>query len=159
MKTDQKNTPARPMDIRAFAEKHRFKPEKDACGDPLIAGKHGDIGEYDDSRLCACFWGTDASKTRNRRIRATADAHIGQLIQRGDDEAQFAFDPADPVAAQWFIRSLEVCPKRVISIEHRERLHRLSEAHSPIRKRPQSAPGASVEARTEGEARTGQVRA
>jgi len=145
------------MGTRAFAAKYRLNVQQDACGNPIISGKHGDIGEYGDGRLCACFWGGNPSKTRSRRIAATANAHIGQLIQRGGDEAQFAFDAADPIAARWFLRTLQLRAKRSIGQAHKDRLHRLSEAYSPIRRRAQSAPGATAGIRASGAVQAGQT--
>lgn len=57
MKRNRKSCTAKEsifMDIAQFAEKHRVKIQRDGCGDPIISGKAGHIGDGYDGNLGVC---------------------------------------------------------------------------------------------------------
>jgi len=127
--------------LRTFAVHHRLKVRLDSCGDPVIAGRHGEIGEHGDGRLNACFHGTGPepfSRVRAGRIRRTLALDVGELISGDDgaDEALFAFNCNDLKAARWFIDSLHIRRRRSVSPETAERLRQFARMRKTIAGRP-----------------------
>src|ERR1017187_1767041 len=96
--------------LPTFASHQRLKVKLDACGDPIIAGRHGEIGEYGDGRLHASFHGIGPapfSRARASRIRRTLALGVAELISggAGNDETTFVFNGENPNAVEWFIEA------------------------------------------------------
>ncbi len=122
------------MRLAEFAATYRLRISRDECGDLVIAGRFGEIGEYDRDHLYACFHG-EQSRTRAHRINAALRRNIGRAVVKGTDEALFVFVGEDDRFSRWFIRTLGIRQKRILSETERHRLKLLSERYSPIRTR------------------------
>ncbi len=130
--------------LRTFASHHRLKVKFDGCGDPIVLGRHGELGEHGDGRLNACFHGKGAepfSRARAGRIRRTLALDVGELISgsAGADEALFAFEWTDRKAATWFIDSLRIRRRRSVSPGTAERLRRFARMRQTLAGRPVQA--------------------
>ena len=106
------------MNLTTFAEQHRVKVTKDSCGDPIIQGKaHPDanISEHDGGMLAMCFMGDSTGRFRN--VRKACLAAGFRLVQEGDSEGIFVFDPSDKAQAKLAIKSARVRVKRQMTPE------------------------------------------
>ena len=117
--------------LHTFASHQRLKVKLDACGDPIIPGRHGEIGEYGDGRFIACFYGMGPapfSRVRASRIRRTLALGVAELMSgsEGNDEATFVFDDANSRASEWFIEALGIRRRRIVSPETTARLRQLA---------------------------------
>jgi len=117
--------------LRTFASNRRLKVRLDECADPVIFGRHGEIGEYGDGRLAASFHGigpASFSRARASRIRRTLTLSVGDLVSggRGSDEAVFAFNGSNSAAGDWFVKALGIRRRRSVSPETAERLRQLA---------------------------------
>lgn len=140
-------------DIRHFARLHRLKLRLDECGDPIIPGRHGAIGEYSAGRFCACFHGVGAepfSRLRAHRIRQALQHSIGHRITGtvGADEALFAFGPLDERVATWFVHALGIKRRRAVSLETAARLAQFSRSRRTIAGEVFHGAGATAECST-----------
>jgi hypothetical protein len=132
-------------DIGQFARLHRLNWRLDDCGDPIISGKHGEVGEHGDGRLDACFHGEGPepfSRLRANRIRQALQHSIGERITgtAGADEALFAFDPSNENHLAWFIRALGIKRKRRVTLQTLERLRRFRNSRQSLAGRPFQTP-------------------
>jgi hypothetical protein len=138
------------LEIIKLANDRRLRIRRDDCGDPIIPGQHGEIGEHGDVLLNACFHGTGAeafSRLRAQRIRRTLAGGFGTRISGGEgaDEALFAFARTDAKAVKWFIDALGIRQSRSVSPEVAERLRHFARKRRGIarkrrfslKKRPQ----------------------
>ena len=98
--------------IENFADQHRLRITRDACGDPNVQGRlyrDAVISEFDDSHLAMC-WLTDGKATARtglfNRVRHACLAAGMRRHQAGDAEGIFVFDPEDPVQARLAIKSV-----------------------------------------------------
>jgi hypothetical protein len=116
--------------LYTLASRERLKVKMDECGDPIIHGRHGEIGEHGDGRLNARFHGAGPqpfSRAPPSRIRCALALGAGSLVSGGDgaDEAQFVFD-ANSSAGECFLRALGIPRRRTVSPETAERLRRFA---------------------------------
>ena len=90
------------MTIQQLAEQYRLKTSRDACGDAIIKGKHGSVSEHDDGMLSLLFMPDEHNSHPERSWarkwgavkQACVDAGM-TLVQEGDAEGIFVFDPAN----------------------------------------------------------------
>jgi len=119
------------LEIIKLANDRRLRIRRDDCGDPIIPGQHGEIGEHGDGLLNACFHGKGAeafSRLRARRIRRALTSGLGTLISGcdGADEALFTFARTDGKAVKWFIEALGIRRCRSVSPEVAARLRQFA---------------------------------
>ena len=113
--------------IEKFAEGHRVRVTRDACNDPIIAGRIGESNIYERSdRRLAVMFVTDGRKAPrtglyNRFCAACLAAGMVQ-VQSGDGEGAFTFDPADLNQAKVALKGIRVRVKRKVTPEQLARL-------------------------------------
>ena len=125
------------LEIKKLAHDRRLRIRRDGCGDPIIPGPHGEIGEHGHGLLNACFHGKGAeafSRLRAQRIRRTLAGGFGTLVSGcdGADEALFAFSRADAKAVEWFIRALGIRRRRSVGPEVAARLRQFARMRQGI---------------------------
>ncbi len=113
--------------IEKFAESHRVKVTRDACNDPIIAGRIGESNIYEHSRgRLGVMFATDGRKAPRtglyNRFRAACLAAGMVQVQSGDGEGAFTFDPGDPAQAKVAIKGIRVRIKRKMTPEQLARL-------------------------------------
>jgi hypothetical protein len=97
-----------------FVSSHRLrKPKPDSCGDPHVIGQWGDIYEYGPGLLAATI--VNAPSHYWAQIRRLVK-HAGcVVIQDGDIEGSFIFDPSNLKQARLAIRAISAFPKKKVS--------------------------------------------
>lgn len=115
------------MSIESFAEQHRLKLTRDACGDLIIAGRLGEsnIYEYSDTKLGAMFITDGKKPPRTGLFNKFKTACLGvgmKLAQLGDAEGAFIFDAANPSQAKVAIKGIRARVKRQMTPEQLSRL-------------------------------------
>jgi len=109
------------MTISEFATQYRLKVTKDRCSDPVILGRIGssNIYEYSDDTLGLAFITPADEPRRNlwNKFKARCLAAGMTLVQCGDAEGAFSFDPKNTVHAKLAIAGIRARAKRRISPE------------------------------------------
>ena len=115
------------MTLADFAKTHRLKLTNDDCGDPIVAGRQGQIYEYDDTRLSVLFaipsktdpCGRWCPKIWNhlRELGRTAGMVVAQ---NGDSEGVLTFDPMDKGQVKLALQIAKARPRRVMTPEQAE---------------------------------------
>ena len=110
------------MTLTEFADAHRLKVTKDECGDPIIRGRifESNIYEYDDGVLGVIFVtdGREAPRTGLwRKFKSNALVAGMTIVQEGDAEGAFTFDPADRKQSKVAIAGVRARAKRVMTPE------------------------------------------
>ena len=110
--------------IDKIAEQHRLKISRDACNDPIIKGKLGEVYEYSDGTLGVLFMPDEKNKhperswARKWRIVRDACVAVGMtLVQDGDAEGALTFDPRDIGQVREAIKAAKVKTRRRVSPE------------------------------------------
>ncbi len=101
--------------MELFVRSHRLRRKRDACGDPIVLGKLGHIGEHDGEFFSIALQDTSSGPSRvrallNRRRKALAAGF--RLHQAGDCESILLFDLANAHQAKLAIRLVMARPKR-----------------------------------------------
>lgn len=115
--------PRHTITIADFALQHHLrKPQADTCGDLNITGKLGTIYQYDARLLAATVVNNSASGRYWCRYRDEARDLGCRIIQNGDPEGTFLFDPSNAEQAAHAIRAIRAPKKRTVSPETAARL-------------------------------------
>jgi len=112
------------MTIQDFAKTHRLKLTQDDCGDAVVQGKHGQVYEYDDTRLSVPFaipsktdpCGRWCPKVWNR-LRELARQAGMVVTQNGDSEGVLTFDPQDKGQVKLALQIAKTRTRRVMTPE------------------------------------------
>ena len=81
------------MALAEFAQPRNLRVRRDACGDPVVLGKVGDVYEHGGGRLGA-MW-LNLTRRRWGSIRRKLQAAGCRLIHNGDEEGSALFDSAN----------------------------------------------------------------
>lgn len=122
-------TPTRAT-LRAFADQYRLKTSLDECRELIIPGRQGQIYEYSDTQLGVMFSPNDSHPRRWSYLRRRAIAAGLRVVQDGDSEGAFVFDPNDPEQVALALKIAKVIRRRQISEARRNQLRGyLTKAH------------------------------
>jgi hypothetical protein len=114
------------MTLKEFANTNRLKVTLDDCGDPVIAGKCGEIYEQATDTLAVLFM--PPSKTDHcgrwcpkvwNNFRRTGEALGMRSILNGDSEGAMIFDPESNEQVRLAIKIAKARVKRVVSEDRR----------------------------------------
>jgi hypothetical protein len=109
------------MTIEEFAEAHRLRLTKDACGDPVIVGRIGasNIYEYssDGQTLGVMFVGQESRTNLWKKFKAACLEAGMVLRQSAESEGSFSFQPANRKMAKVALKGIRARVKRQISPE------------------------------------------
>jgi hypothetical protein len=108
--------------LRKFAHKHRLKTSLDNCGELVVIGRQGQIYEYSDTLLGVMFVPNEPHPRRWGHFRRLARKTGLRLVQEGDSEGAFVFDPDEPEHAKLAIRIAKVRKRRRNTEARREQL-------------------------------------
>ncbi len=127
--------------INDFAVRHRLTVQRDwADGTEIIPGRQGHIYEFDDTALGAVFNPTGEPRTRFwRALRDKCHAAGMKLLQDGDSEGAFSFDPQDSTQARLAIKVVGVQARRNTSPAQMMNLARGNRFHSELRTTTQAS--------------------
>ncbi len=101
------------MDILEFAQKTRLKHGFKGDGEPVIPGRYGELYEYSEHIFAAlCMFPTSR---RWGHIRRKAQALVLRIIQNGDSEGTFLFDPTDEEQVEFARRAIGARKRHRIS--------------------------------------------
>ena len=102
--------------IITFAEKNRLRVHRDGCSDVVVVGKLGELYQHDDGMVGLILMspnGDDPKLDNTLRSRMRKALREGlELVQQGDYESSFLFDPQDRAQAQLAIRLLGIKRRR-----------------------------------------------
>jgi hypothetical protein len=108
--------------LRKFALEHRLETSLDNCGELVVIGRQGQIYEYSDKLLGVMFVPDDPHPRRWAHFQKLA-RNVGlHLVQEGDVEGAFVFDPGEPEHARLAIRIAKVRIRRHNTEARREQL-------------------------------------
>src|SRR5690348_5412376 len=117
------------MNIREFAEQHRFKTVRDECDDVIVPGRFGHVYEYSAELLGACVISRDRrgdpkppSPYRWNRAREAFVKAGMTITQSGDAEGCAIFSAKDEKQIRVAVQQLGIRPKRQMSPERRRAL-------------------------------------
>lgn len=108
--------------IREFATEHRLKITLDECGDPIIAGKQGEIYDQAEGVLAVLFmspskadrWGRWCPKVWGNYRRA-AEALGMTVLLNGDSEGSLRFDPGDREQVKMALKIAKVRARKQVT--------------------------------------------
>lgn len=118
--------------LHEFAAACGVRVRRDQCGDPIMAGKYGQVYQYGAGRLAVMF--LSDSGRRWGAVRRKLGAAGFRLLQVGDTEGSGTFDPANRVQAQLALRVIGAKRIRRISPVQRAQLE-AARQQSPVARR------------------------
>jgi hypothetical protein len=126
--------------IIEFTLQYRLrKPKADDCGDLNIVGKRGDIYEHGKFFAATILRSPNGKHWAKYRERAKT---LGcQIIQNGDEERTFLFDPANEAQAKLAIEAAQVSYKRNVGRETLEKLTQHGVGTRFLRRKPKKSNG------------------
>jgi hypothetical protein len=121
-----------------FALQYRLrKPKVDDCGDLNIVGKRGDI--YEHGKFFAATILRAPNGKHWAKYREAAKTLSCQIIQNGDEEGTFLFDPANETQAKLAIEATQTLNKRNLSREALEKLTQRGVRTRLLQRKPQKS--------------------
>jgi hypothetical protein len=101
-------------DIKEFADSSHLKVKHDECGDPIIIGITGHIGEGYNGEILGLY--VDGKTPRKwNAVRRSVDAAGMTIRQNGDSDGVLTFDPANSEQARLAIRAARIRTRRIPS--------------------------------------------
>ncbi len=98
------------MNIQEFSKKMRLRAKRGEDGEAIVAGRRGEIYQYDSSLLALLLMPRKKFVWVNARRKLEA---VGcAILQDGDEEGAATFNPENPVQARLVLRLVGVKPKR-----------------------------------------------
>lgn len=97
--------------LTKFAEEYNVKTRRDDCGDTVVQGRAGGIGDGYTDRLGAYV--TLPTKKRWNNARRQMEAAGFHIRQDADTEGIGLFDPANPVQAHLALKLARVKSRRM----------------------------------------------
>ena len=110
--------------IKAFSEQFRLKMSRDDCGEPIIAGKQGQLYEFGPAKLAVTVLAKSARRWNAARRKLVAAGC--RIIQNGDTEGTALFNPGNPEQAGLAIRLIRARHRMQLSDARRGALRELA---------------------------------
>lgn len=139
------------MQLISFAESFQLKVKRDGCGDRIIPGKHGHIGDGYANELLGVYLSFDTVRQWHSRRKQLLSLGA-RLKQNGDTDGVLLFQPEDKPLARLAIRlagikrrksALPPSPKQLaarLAFAHRQRDLLRSSFEAPPNKTATSEP-------------------
>jgi hypothetical protein len=110
------------MTLREFAEKHNLRLKRDNDDTSVVEGRTGQLYEYSGSELGVLILPPTYTPRLYSAIKKKCLSSGMSLLQDGDAEGTFSFDPTDKEQATMAIKVAQVRPKKQISEAHKRKL-------------------------------------